>query len=205
MSPVGSSALRNPALYYLLTALIWLCSVFLSETAVGSPPLIDSRELERSICSAINRERQKHDLAPLARNAQIVAIARSHSRDMAIRHFFSHMNLQGETPTDRGLRQGWREQKRVGPETLHFGLAENIYLASLYDRIYTTRVNGRPVKKEYLWKNINQLTRTIVQGWMNSPPHRKIILSPRYNQQGIGVFISADEAYVTQNLFTCSQ
>jgi len=36
---------------------------------------------------------------------------------------------------------------------------------------------------------------------MDSPPHRKNILSPNYDQQGIGVTISGHEIYVTEDMF----
>ena len=39
----------------------------------------------------------------------------------------------------------------------------------------------------------------IHKGFMNSPPHRANILSPKYNSVGFGITLSQGELYVTQN------
>lgn len=38
-----------------------------------------------------------------------------------------------------------------------------------------------------------------VDGWMSSSGHRANILTPYFQSEGIGVAVSFDEAYVTQN------
>ena len=40
---------------------------------------------------------------------------------------------------------------------------------------------------------------TIVDGWMNSPGHRENILTPDWRSEGVGVAVSGDVVYVTQN------
>lgn len=185
-----------------LILILWLGFVrFISIAGAESRPPIKAVDLERQIHQQVNRIRQNYGLAELDNDEQLAAIARHHSRDMANRHFFNHINLQGESPSDRAIRRGWHNKKQIGPETLAYGVAENIFLASLYDKQFTTLQNGIPVKKEYAWKNPNQVVQTVVQGWMNSPPHRKLILSTQYDRQGIGIAISGNEVYVTENLF----
>ncbi len=185
-----------------LTFILWLGFVrFISIAGAESHPPIKTVDLEQQIHQQINRVRQHYGLTALDSDEQLAAIARHHSRDMASRHFFDHINLQGESPSDRAIRRGWQNKKQIGPENVAYGVAENIFLASLYDKLFTTLENGIPVKKEYAWKNPNQIVQTIVQGWMNSSPHRKIILSSQYDRQGIGIAISGNEVYVTENLF----
>ncbi|MGR8940567.1 MAG: CAP domain-containing protein [Gammaproteobacteria bacterium] len=162
---------------------------------------IDTVDLELQIHQQINRERLNRGLTALNDDAQLVAIARNHSRDMASRHFFNHVNLQGEYPSARTKRQGWDKQKPIDSKTLATGVAENIFLARLYDKVYTTKRNGITLKKEYEWISSNQLVQTIVQGWIHSPHHRKVMFSSQYDRQGIGVFISGHDVYVTENLF----
>jgi uncharacterized protein YkwD len=51
------------------------------------------------------------------------------------------------------------------------------------------------------WKGITELilaTET-VNGWMNSPGHRINILTPHFQSEGIGVSISGNQVYLTQN------
>jgi uncharacterized protein YkwD len=174
---------------------------FVSAAGADSLPLIDAAELEWQIHQQVNRERQNHGLAPLNGDEQLVAVARNHSLDMARYHFFSHVNLQGEYPSDRARRLGWDKQKQINSTTVTTGVAENIFLARLYDKIYTIKQNGITVGKEYEWTNADRLVRTIVQGWMNSSHHRKLMLSPQYDRQGIGVVVSGYDVYVTENLF----
>jgi len=182
--------------------LLWLGSIQLIATAsADSPPQLDTAELERQIHQQINRERQNHGLAPLNGEEQLVAVARNHSLDMASHHFFSHVNLQGEYPSDRARRQGWHKQKQIDSATVATGVAENIFLARLYDKVYTTKQDGRVIKKEYEWIDSNRLVQTIVQGWLNSPHHRKVMLSPQYDRQGIGAVVSGYDVYVTEDLF----
>jgi len=39
-----------------------------------------------------------------------------------------------------------------------------------------------------------------VRGWMDSPGHRKNILTPHWRNEGVGVFLSPDEkVFITQN------
>jgi len=182
--------------------LLWLGSIQLISTAsADSPPPFDAAELERQIHQRINQERQNHGLAPLNGDEQLVAVARNHSLDMASHHFFNHVNLQGEYPSDRAQRQGWNQQKQIDPTTVATGVAENIFLARLYDKVYTTKQDGRVIKKEYEWVDPNRLVQSIVQGWLNSPHHRKVMLSPQYDRQGIGAVVSGYDVYVTEDLF----
>lgn len=162
---------------------------------------IDTARLEQQIHLQINRERQNHGLAALQRDAQLAKIARDHSQDMARNQFFSHFNLRGEDPSARGERQGWNKQKQIGPETWASGVAENIYLTHFYDKVYTATRNGVTVSKKYGWKSPEQIVAIIVQGWMQSPGHRKNILSPQYDRQGIGVAISGNAIYITEDMF----
>ena len=167
----------------------------------GAPPKITAAELERQIHQQINRVRQNHGLSQLHRDELLAAIARQHSRDMASYHFFSHMNLKGEGPVERAQKLGWNKKKQRDANSWAVGPGENIFMNNLYDKVVTIKENGVAVKKEYAWKTQEEIAQSTVQGWMDSPPHRKNILSPDYDQQGIGVSISGHEIYVTEDMF----
>lgn len=166
-----------------------------------APPEITADKLERQIHQLVNRERQNHGLSQLDRDELLAAVARKHSRDMANYHFFNHTNLQGEGPVERAKNLGWNKKKQAGPNTWSIGPGENIFMNHLYDKIVTTKQNGITIKKEYVWQTSEEIAQSTVQGWMNSPPHRKNILSPQYDQQGIGVTISGHEIYITEDMF----
>jgi uncharacterized protein YkwD/uncharacterized membrane protein required for colicin V production len=56
---------------------------------------------ETAMLVLVNAERAKVGVAPLAVNAQLVAVARAHSTDMYLRKYFSHVTPEGLSPADR--------------------------------------------------------------------------------------------------------
>jgi hypothetical protein len=109
--------------------------------------------------------------------------------------------LHGEGPVERAKNLGWNKKKQHDANTWATGPGENIFMNNLYDKVIKTIQNGVTVKKEYVWKTPEEIAQSTVQGWMDSPLHRENILSPSYDQQGIGVAISGHEVYVTEDMF----
>ena len=64
----------------------------------------------------INQERADRGLSILKRNDDLADVARAHSADMAENDFFSHTNLQGESPGDRAEKAGF----------INHGIGENL-------------------------------------------------------------------------------
>lgn len=50
----------------------------------------------------------------------------------------------------------------------------------------------------FMCTNVPQPAPSAVQGWMNSPGHRKNILRPEYRETGIGVWRKGNSYYMTQ-------
>jgi len=156
-------------------------------------PVLRANGLEKRIHTLINRERGKHGLTPLAGDDVLGRIARGHSRDMASRSYFSHDSPEGHDFSFRYRQEGYTCALRIG-NTVHGG-AENIFQNIRYNSI--TTVNG---ESYYDWNSEEQIAETTVQGWMDSPGHRKNILTPHWRSEGIGVFLSPDDKiYITQN------
>ncbi|HXI01002.1 MAG TPA: CvpA family protein [Sphingobacteriaceae bacterium] len=61
-------------------------------------------DLERDMLILLNEERIKEGLKPLKPDPQLVPVARAHSRDMFAKGYFSHINTEKQTPSDR-IRQ----------------------------------------------------------------------------------------------------
>ena len=162
---------------------------------VNNKPVIDAGELERQVHSLTNQYRIQNDLKALSWDGQLSDVAREHSRDMATRDYFSHQTPEGSDPTDRGTSVGYQCRKIVG-NLIYSGIAENIFQNNLYDTFW--HVNGIPTS--YDWNSLDDLTKSTVDGWMDSPGHRKNILTATYDREGIGVVISSDDkVYITQN------
>jgi len=106
----------------------------------------------------INAERRARGLAPLVANARLGRAARRHAADMVARAYFSHFSPSGDSFADRLRRVGYaRGCAWAGGETLAWGSGSQATPASR------------------------------VRGWMNSPPHRAILLSAAYREVGIGI------------------
>ena len=134
-------------------------------------------DVAREVHARVNAERARRGLALLRWDDAGAAVAAAHSRDMARRDYFAHVDSDGRTASDRladlvaGCR-GW-------------GTAENIWMA----RDSTGRHRGVP--------------EAAVSGWMASRGHRNNILGPRYDTAGVGVAVADERVYLTQNFWWC--
>lgn len=68
---------------------------------------------EQRVFDLLNAERTQRGLPALTVNAEAQQVARAHSRDMFVRGYFSHRNLDGQTPFDR-MRAGGVEFGTAG-------------------------------------------------------------------------------------------
>jgi uncharacterized protein YkwD len=112
--------------------------------------------LDVGILYVINSIRVSHGLARLTLDASLEASAGLHSREMARTGLFKH-----ESP---GGAPFW---KRI-------------------DRYYSYAGFSRwDVGENLLWWSPDTTAAHTVSAWLASPPHRKILLDPRYRQIGI--------------------
>lgn len=82
-------------------------------------------ELEIGMLDMINSERKKAGLPVLYFDEELAKVARTHSKDMFQRGYFSHYNPEGKSPFDRIRKEGI--QFRIAGENL--ALAQNLSLA----------------------------------------------------------------------------
>ena len=156
-------------------------------------PEFDISEIESRIHQMTNQERNQHGLSSLNSDARLADIARKHSKDMAENNYFSQTSIDGKEPTDRAESAGYNCRKDYGTHYT-IGVGENLFQNCLYTSYVT-----RGVYTSYNWNDIESLSSSTVQGWMDSPGHRKNILDKSYDSMGIGVAISQNDAvYVTQ-------
>ena len=158
-------------------------------------PIIDENELEKLVHQRTNQHRLQNGLDSLSWDDELSNVARGHSQDMAARNYFSHHTPEGTDPTGRATSQGYKCEKIV-LLTIYSGIAENIFQNNLYDVVWYTG----DVPTSYEWNTQNEIAQTTVDGWMDSPGHRKNILTEMFDREGIGVEIGADDkVYITQN------
>ena len=152
-------------------------------------------ELASRIHQLTNEERRRHGLRALEWDRELAAIAYLHSSDMARRDYFDHISPEGKNFADRYREHGYRKSTRVG-DVVYEG-AENLFLNNIA-RSYTYDKETGEVYS-YDFNSLEEIAKSTVEGWMQSPGHRENILTP-FTREGIGIYITDDgKVYITQN------
>jgi uncharacterized protein YkwD len=146
-----------------LAAFIVMSTAALVSSTVATPSAPTKLErraaLEAAVVSELNRVRAEKRLGPLRTAPSLRTAARSHSQAMLAHGFFGHDSADG---TDFGER---------------------------IRRHYTNRGWASwSVGEALLASSDSSLDpKAVVAAWLDSPPHRAIILSPTWREAGIGV------------------
>jgi len=141
----------------LLAAAVAVLVALMSSSPAAAADCDAPAEADAVVCE-VNRARTDRGLEPVVRDRRLHRAAAAHARDMVAREYFSHVTPEGEGLSDR-LRQAGYISGRVPwhvGETLAWG----------------RRRMATPA--------------AIVEAWMRSPSHRRIILG-RYDEIGVGV------------------
>ena len=163
-------------------------------------PELDLAQMERHIHRLVNQYRKQHQLQLLEYDEALAAIARNHSRDMNEKMFFDHVNQEGENPTVRAKRQGF-QTRAFQNGFAKSGIGENIYQRTTYAS-RKTMVAGEVKLVSYDWLSPDQLVRSAVDAWLNSPGHRANILTEHYTREGIGIAVDEQgKMSFTQNFW----
>jgi uncharacterized protein YkwD len=128
-----------------------------------SPTTENVRQVEQTVLCLLNAERTKRGLPRLRDDARLETAAGKHSTDMVRRGFFDHDSPGGSSPSDRIKDAGYLKGARG------WSVGENI--------AYGTGSYATP--------------RSIVEGWMDSPPHKRNILHRGFSEIGVGVALGA--------------
>jgi uncharacterized protein YkwD len=199
MNSSDNSAVPRRCLHVLaiLAAVLSLCTASTYATArqQKAKPTIVAADLAKRIHTIINMERKRHGLGMLAWSEDLFRIASKHSNDMATRNYLSHDSPEGKGFSDRYQQAAYVCEIRIG-RVIHTG-AENIALSHRYNSMTTE--DGIAY---YNWNSAQEIAQKTVDGWMNSPGHRKNILTPHWLHEGIGIEFESgpgNKIYITQN------
>jgi uncharacterized protein YkwD len=112
--------------------------------------------LEQGVLSNMNALRREHGLSPLRISSGLSTAARKHSTDMATRGYFSHTSVGG-TSFDRRIARFYpMGHKR------YWSVGENL-----------------------LWSSPDVDPARALEMWINSPEHRKVMLTARWREIGL--------------------
>ena len=113
--------------------------------------------LERGVLAEVNALRRSHGLVPLRLSRQLSTAAQAHSNTMARRGFFRHESADGSP--------FWQRVRRF----------------------YGSDGYGRwSVGENLLWSSPNVDARGAVRMWLNSPSHRRTLLTAEWREIGLG-------------------
>lgn len=127
-----------------------------SQTA-PTRPSAGTAALERAVLAEVNALRRSHGLAPLRLSRQLSAAAQAHSTTMARRGFFRHESPDGSS--------FWKRVRR------YYGASGYGYWS---------------VGENLLWSSPNVDAGRALRMWLNSPPHRKVLLTAEWREIGLG-------------------
>jgi uncharacterized protein YkwD len=121
------------------------------------PSMAAGRSLETGLLAKINALRAGRGLARLRLQERLGAAAVEHSRQMARRGFFSHRSADGST----------------------FGQRVQRYYGSAGYRYWSAGEN-------LIWSAAPLAPSAVVDNWLQSPGHRKVLLDATWRELGIG-------------------
>jgi uncharacterized protein YkwD len=113
---------------------------------------------ETALSCLVNAVRARAGLRPLAASGRLTVAARRYAGDMVARRFFAHVSPTGERLDERIRRAGYLRSAR------RWVLGEDI-----------------------AWGDPRATPAAIVDAWMHSPPHRRVILRRGFRELGVGV------------------
>jgi uncharacterized protein YkwD len=118
--------------------------------------IVAANSLESAVLVQVNGLRARHGLRPLRLSARLAAAADSHSRAMVARGFFAHQSVDGTA--------FWKRVKRW------YGSGGYEYWA---------------VGENLLWASPEVSAERALAMWLESPPHRKNLLTARWREIGL--------------------
>ena len=180
------------SIVYLLVVVV--CAVILPANAhAQNAPFV------RDVAQRLNAERAQHGLQRLTYNTTLEKAAQAHAEWMARNQRMEHLQdaprsldahrTCSQHPANRVINAGyfrWDDlftiENQPNGAVVHPKPAAN----SLVGEIIAKGANaGHPATQ----------TATIVPGWMNSPGHRKTILTPQFQEFGIGTACIGNDTY----------
>jgi uncharacterized protein YkwD len=130
-------------------------------------PQVSDADISALQC-VVNRERERRGLRRLDRTRSLDRASAQHSSDMAQNDYFDHRSPGGSTPAERARSAGYLNGARS------WRVGENL--------AWGTGPLATP--------------NSIVKAWLNSPPHRELMLSRGFADFGLGIAPGAPQAGV---------
>jgi len=119
-------------------------------------------QAELAMVDALNVDRTTRGLVPVRVDSRLMAIARARSVDMATKDYFAHVQPDGR---------------------------------NVFDILSAQKITWYNAGEIIAWNNYPTLETSIAAantGWLNSPPHKSIVVSTTYNYVGVGLALGSN-------------
>lgn len=175
---------------------IWLAVAALLGLLLPPPASAQDAPFVRDVFTRLNGQRKEHGLSTLTYNKTLEKAAQAHAEWMARERKMEHLQAEARSfeehrtcnhhPMNRAINAGylhWDEMFSVEPRPngaiVHPKPGANDHIGEIIAAGWNA---GHPAVQ----------TEKVVTGWMNSPGHRKEILTAHYEEMGIGVACTPD-------------
>lgn len=170
----GTGASGSGSWVWLLAVVLVLATALAPAMAADDPANL--AQLRQLALKAVNADRQQHGLARLQLSDSLNEAAQEHARDMLARHYFAHESPEGENVQDRFRRHGGDTGRVVAENLAKCGGCSAPIGPDRIDALET--------------------------GWMNSPGHRKNILTRGLDRFGYGIVVDEDQQLYAVQTFS---
>jgi uncharacterized protein YkwD len=148
-----------------LAVLLVLGLLAASVVAPGTAAAADGMTIsqaELAMVDALNVDRTTRGLVPVRIDSRLMAIARARSVDMATKDYFSHTQPDGR---------------------------------NVFDILSSQKITWYNAGEIIAWNNYPTLETSVPAAntqWLNSPPHKAIVVSTTYNYVGVGLALGSN-------------
>lgn len=179
---------------FLSFLIAFVAVVFLASDAVGK-----DFEFVQDVANRLNAERAKKGLSRLKYNETVAKAAQSQAEWMARNQKMEHLR-----PGPKSLEEHKTCNEHPANRIINAGYFTWDDLFVVETRTDGHVVNPRPDTDERVGEIIAKGANAghpatqppqIVPGWMNSPGHRKTILTPQYEEFGVGCACIGNDTY----------
>jgi len=136
-----------------------------------------------------NAVRADHDRQQVERRDALSAMGQAHAANMATHEYVGHVEPDGTTIEDRFRERGLDCRLPIPGSDRYYPGAENAAGAR------EGRVTHPNTDKTFTIATADDLARYLLDTWLQSPPHRKVMLLPAVSAIGLGVAQSGDDIY----------
>lgn len=145
----------------VLLALSLVAAVFAAPATAAAAETMTISAAESAMVAALNADRKAVGLIALQVDSRLTAIARARSTDMATKDYFSHTQPDGR---------------------------------NAFDLISAAKITWYSAGEIIAWNNWPTLETSVQAAnnqWLNSPGHKKLIVSTSFNYVGVGLAVQA--------------